>query len=211
MNTDTINTYFFKLSEWSKLGHLDGLSPSEKQQHQRFANKVLKQKYAICHQLKRQVLAKHLGQAADQIQILTTETGKPYLCPEHNLENIHFNLSHTNHYLMIGVTAGQSIGVDIEELRQQDSLAIAKRFFHPAETAYIQQTDDPNTTFIEIWVQKEAYVKQSGIGIASGLEKFNVLELDSVKLVETPFQNKIFAGISSAKPVKTIRMHSSLT
>ncbi|MGI6727397.1 MAG: 4'-phosphopantetheinyl transferase family protein [Anaerovoracaceae bacterium] len=117
--------------------------------------------------------------------------GKPYF---HGLENIHFSISHSGDYWGC-VFEEVNIGFDLEDLSRrmngnnpltfERQKAIAKRFFTTKEYEYISTVG--KASFLKIWVRKEAYLKYKGIGIASGLSRFNLIEKN--RIVNQPEEN----------------------
>ncbi|MDR2610285.1 MAG: 4'-phosphopantetheinyl transferase superfamily protein, partial [Clostridiales Family XIII bacterium] len=116
------------------------------------------------------------------------EHGKPrFAAPE--LADVHFSVSHSGDYLAIAFSE-QEVGVDVEHTSRRHTnaeryLAIARRFFAPDEGAYVAGGDAEDTVtapedvkrrFFRIWTAKEAFVKYTGEGIATGFETFSVLD-----------------------------------
>lgn len=112
--------------------------------------------------------------------IRRTEKGKPFL-PD--FPEIHFSVSHSGslwgcafHTLPIGFDLEASAGrMSKKHLGRSEEwwMPIARRFFHPEECAYLRTHG--REAFFRIWVRKEACVKHSGGGIASGLDQFSVI------------------------------------
>ncbi len=111
-----------------------------------------------------------LGLHNSDIVFNTNKYGKPYLKDN---PDFHFNFSHTRNAIMVAFSDNE-IGVDIERIRPCD-LKIAKRFFTPDETEYIQESCDIDKAFYEIWTKKEAYIKNIGTGLSTRLHSFNIL------------------------------------
>lgn len=110
--------------------------------------------------------------------ILRTAAGKPYFADL----PIRFSLSHSEEKVILAVS-DREIGADIERIRPL-SLGVAKRFFTPAEQAYVfgkvpterdfslpksEQDDALLRRFYEVWTKKEAYGKWQGSGISAAL------------------------------------------
>ncbi len=86
-----------------------------------------------------------------------------------------FNISHSRDRLLIAVTSGRAIGIDIEFRRSGINMnAIADRWFSPKERAFFQTLENPEKGFFDIWAKKEAYVKALGTGIFKELSSFTV-------------------------------------
>lgn len=98
-----------------------------------------------------------------------------------------FNISHTRDAILVGVNTNGLIGVDIENFkRRRPPLNIMKRFYHPDETAYVNEEPEKQTVrFYECWTRKEAYVKHDGAGITSDLSKINTIKGDIADMLYT--------------------------
>ncbi len=121
--------------------------------------------------------AKELCDARDPV-VLRTAAGKPYFADL----PIRFSLSHSGDKVILAVSE-REIGADIEQLRPF-SLGVAKRFFTPAEQAYVfgripiaaerdralqGQDVERLRRFYTVWTKKEAYGKWQGDGMAAAL------------------------------------------
>jgi 4'-phosphopantetheinyl transferase len=101
--------------------------------------------------------------------------GKPYL--EHSLSGIQFNLSHSRELALCAVVWGRAVGIDIEEQRPvTDAARIITRYFSPAEQVeYLSVPEDERlAAFYRGWTRKEAYLKATGTGLATALDRFDV-------------------------------------
>lgn len=97
--------------------------------------------------------------------------GKPYL---EGFPEAHFSISHTDGCVAFAGGNG-SVGVDTQKIAPVD-LAVAHRFFHPQEVAFIHESRDQQTAFYRIWTEKEAYLKMLGTGMRKPLQSFSVLD-----------------------------------
>jgi len=107
---------------------------------------------------------------------LTGEKGKPYFKDgqkDENAGNIHFSISHSGDYWICAV-GRLRIGADIQEVKPAGNMAVAKRFFHPAEYEYLVKNKEKG--FFDIWTAKESYVKYTGTGISNDFSKFSVID-----------------------------------
>jgi len=112
-----------------------------------------------------------------------TGEGKPRLLDE---EDIHFSISHSGGLWACAV-ADQPVGLDLQCVEWERNLrGIARRYFHPEEQAFLAGTE--YRKFFSVWAAKESFVKYSGTGIQSGLNRFSVVTdgklADSVEGVE---------------------------
>ena len=111
----------------------------------------------------RTVLAGYLRQDPAAIQLLAGPSGKPALA-----HGPAFNLSHSESVALIAVDSEREVGVDVECLRRVPEAAdIVARHFTPRERARYASAAaavQPET-FLELWTQKEAYLKALGVGM----------------------------------------------
>jgi 4'-phosphopantetheinyl transferase len=152
---------------------------SEKDRHARLTARVFL----------KQVLAGCTGLAAETIEFTENRYGKPELAPGITDLPVCFNLSHTKDLVVCALTLGHPIGVDIENVHRQVNLSIADRFFSNQEAEVISQADTclKQSLFFRFWTLKEAYVKATGRGLATGFDPFSfVLDPDEIQVVFHP-------------------------
>ena len=95
--------------------------------------------------------------------------GKPFLL---EYKNIFFNISHSDKWVLCGVS-DKPIGIDIEkESYVFDD--IAKRFFTNEEYFYIKSNPhkDKKEVFYKLWTLKESFVKCIGLGLYRSMKTF---------------------------------------
>lgn len=137
----------------------------------KFIRQADQDRFVLCRGLLRRVLAGCLQGSPASLRFGRSAYGKPFL-EDGALE---FNVSHSRDRLLIAVTSGRKVGVDIEFCRDGLNLcAIAGRWFSPEENSFFSSTEDPEKRFFEIWAKKEAYVKALGAGIYRDLNSFTV-------------------------------------
>ncbi len=100
--------------------------------------------------------------------------GRPHL--DGGTHHVDLNWSHSGDWLIAAYAEGMRIGIDIELLRPRPkALALAQRFFAPAETAWLETLrNDPaglQHAFTRLWCAKEAVLKAHGRGLSFGLDK----------------------------------------
>lgn len=102
---------------------------------------------------------KLLEQVLGSIGGLTkSEAGKPFIPGGR-----HFSISHSEGSWAV-LVADEECGLDIQFERTADELKIAKRWYHPDESAVVAEDED---AFFRIWTRREALVKAAGTGIMS--------------------------------------------
>jgi 4'-phosphopantetheinyl transferase len=126
-------------------------------------------------------LADELGLAPAAIPLRRDPHGRPRLAGA--LRDFDVSWSHSGEGLLIALGEGMDIGADLERARLRPrALELAERFFHAHEHAWLRALPEPerNEAFLRLWCAKEAVVKAHGRGIAFGLDKFGLADLDGV-------------------------------
>lgn len=102
-------------------------------------------------------------------------TGKPIVVSPTSAANWHFNLSHSGKLIACAVW-NRPIGVDVEpQLRNIDHLLLAKSLFSEDETKWItSKADRSKQRFMALWTLKEAFLKESGVGLSISLNQIRV-------------------------------------
>ncbi len=147
------------------------LDPSEHERAGRFRFEVDRERFIIAHGVLRTLLGERLSEDPARIIFSRGPYGKPYL-PGSELR---FNLSDTKDAMLVGITKGGEIGVDIESMqRRVDHFAVSEHYFTPEEIESIAIAPDSKRRFLEFWTRKEAVLKASGVGIMDDLKVLRV-------------------------------------
>jgi len=156
------------------------LCEQEQDRARRFQFDVHRHRFVARRAALRVILGRYVGTAAQDLRFETSGHGKPRLAGDATLQ---FNVSHSALMGLVAVARRREVGVDIESLdRDVKRERLARRFFCAAEADAIEQyrDNDAVSAFFACWTRKEAYVKARGMGLAMGLETFEV----SVDLLE---------------------------
>ncbi len=132
--------------------------------------------YVFAHGVLRDVLSRYLHCPRGDIRFGQTSFGKPFLDETGGGRALEFNLAHAGDRVLVGLSRGRRIGVDVEKIRPiEDILSIAESYFTPQECAFIfrQQPLDRERAFLCCWTRKEAYVKAVGKGLSIPLNSFD--------------------------------------
>lgn len=165
-----LSTVWNQLENYRKL-----LSADEQARAAQFIKPPDSERFILCRGLLRDTLARYLNSDPSDLCFSQNENGKPFL-PKSGLS---FNVSHSRNRLLIAITAGRAVGVDIEFRRNGVQMnSIAERWFSPDEKMFFQGSENPQEAFFDLWAKKEAYVKALGEGIFRELNSFTV-PLDS--------------------------------
>lgn len=145
---------------------------------ERMNNLEVKARFLQCRTILRMLLGEATGEGYCAEPFQYGPDGKPALRTEHSLQ---FNLAHSGEFAAFAVAESKEhrahVGVDVERARPRSgAMAIARRFFHPKEIAYLTSMaiDEQEAEFLRMWVRKEACLKAIGAGIEGMLAGFSV-------------------------------------
>lgn len=145
-------------------GESPHLSPDEHRRAQRFENISTARQYLGSHCLLNEALKKTLGDRFHPKEICRDKLGKPFL-PGHP---VHFSLSRSDDFAVVGVSSVRAIGIDIEtRLDPATANEVAPRILHPDELKDFSPLPDSEKAGIltRYWCLKEAILKASGEGL----------------------------------------------
>jgi 4'-phosphopantetheinyl transferase len=152
------------------------LSPGERERADRFHFEVDRRRAVIGRGYLRLLLGQIQGLPAHKLAFEYDEFGKPGLASNHGLAP-QFNVSHSGGVILIAITMGRPVGVDIEKVRNDlDVDNIAARFFSDQERKILASLADTarHKAFFACWTRKEAYLKARGVGLSLPLDQFDV-------------------------------------
>ena len=153
------------------------LSDDEKQRADKLKIELKKKQFIVSRSVLRKVISKSIGQPHDDIAVYYGEHNKPFIKDKYNNKAIEFNVSHSEECVLIALTLGNKIGIDVEKVSPDiDHIALSKRFFSKNENDQLERisSDKKLDTFYRIWTRKEAFIKATGEGMTCGLDKFSV-------------------------------------
>jgi 4'-phosphopantetheinyl transferase len=152
------------------------LSEEELLKQARFHFERDRHRYLVTRAMVRTVLSKYAGVAPRDWRFAANRYGRPSIAPElRTAQRIEFNVSHTDGLVVLAVTCGRAIGVDVENMRSRAvDIAIADRCFAPAEAAALRALppQQQRRRFFEYWTLKESYIKARGMGLSIPLKQF---------------------------------------
>lgn len=137
----------------------------------------------------RLLLGDILNLPANSLRFEYDEFGKPRLTPTQE-RLLRFNVSHSGDLILIAITRGRVVGVDVERIRTDlDLEEVAARFFSINEYKRLALLDGPGRyeAFFTCWTRKEAYLKARGDGLSLPLDHFDVSfrPMEEARLLET--------------------------
>jgi 4'-phosphopantetheinyl transferase len=158
------------------LGRLTGmLSAEERAVAAGFDSEERRRAYITAHALLRAILGRIAGVAPNEIVFRYGRRGKPEIVSP--TQDLQFNMSHSRDVVLVAVTHGRRVGVDIEHIDEPgDVRRIAARFLSPRDRDAIDQlpAERQRAAFLRCWTRKEAYMKARGDGISRPLDDFDV-------------------------------------
>lgn len=155
----------------------DLLNDAEKEQEQRFYFERDRRRYLITRALVRTVLSRYVPVHPRDWVFSKNDYGRPEIVNEQGrAARLSFNISHTHSLIVLGVTKGRALGVDVENcISREACIDIADRFFAPQEVVALNATPEHQQQyrFYEYWTFKESYIKARGMGLSLPLDKFS--------------------------------------
>lgn len=152
------------------------LSAGEREREARFHFEPDRHRFRVTRALARRVLAGYLGIDPRACEFSVNEHGRPYLSNRAADESpLCFNLSHTRDLIVLAVSRGREIGVDVERIQsKRRAKDLAERFFANFESERVANAtgEERDDLFHQFWTLKEAYIKARGLGLSIPLGKF---------------------------------------
>ena len=150
------------------------LDPGESARAARFTVDHPRRVFITARAALRRVLGERLGRDPESLAFTLGPHGKPDLDPPSSLK---FNLSHSGDTIVIALTEGIELGVDVEELgRVTPTERLARRFFAEREARAVEEAveADRNRVFFHCWTAKEAVLKATGSGLTVPVREVEV-------------------------------------
>lgn len=150
------------------------LNAAERSRAARFFNLEHARRWTVCRGQMRQILGHVAGIAPVDIVFSEEAYGRPYIADAARAMPS-FNLSHTDGYATLAVSADVRIGVDIETIRPLSADEMAWPLSQ-VEHAIVEAAPDTSRfeTFFRFWTLKEAFIKAVGKGVSLPLEDFDI-------------------------------------
>jgi 4'-phosphopantetheinyl transferase len=153
------------------------LQDEELQRAARFHFQRDRDRFVTSRGLLRHILASYLNRPPGEIHFGYAPQGKPFLADHPDL---HFNLSHAADVLVVAVTAGRELGVDVEQVFSEAVMneVSGPVLSEPERVAFGRlNPGERREWFVRLWTRKEAYIKADGRGMSLGLDRIDVCTL----------------------------------
>lgn len=152
------------------------LCSEERAQEPRFHFARDRRRYLVTRALVRTVLSRYISIDPKQCTFSPNAYGRPDIVnAEAAAAGLSFNISHTHSLIVLGVTQGRELGIDVENVVARAApLDVADRYFAPGEVAVLRAAPrhEQQHRFFEYWTFKESYIKARGMGLSLPLDKF---------------------------------------
>jgi 4'-phosphopantetheinyl transferase len=153
------------------------LSDDERDREHRFRFARDQHRFVVTRALVRVVLSKYAPVVApEEWQFKSNPYGKPEIAnPIGQAEGLSFNVTHARELIVVGVTRGIELGIDVEQVDgRRAMLDIADHYFTADEAMHLraQPVALQARRFFEYWTLKESYVKARGMGLSISLDRF---------------------------------------
>jgi len=182
LSPDQIDLWFLftdKVATASELTvrYRDFLDEEERRQEQRFHFARDRHRYLLTRALVRTVLSRYIPVSATDWRFEPSAYGRPIIANDHELaRELSFNISHTDGLIVLAVTRGGAVGVDLECRGRDADLEVADRYFSPMEVRALRSLplEAQRHRFLDLWTLKESYIKARGMGLSIPLDKFSI-------------------------------------
>ena len=144
------------------------MSSEEHERAHRFHFEADRKRGVLARGLLRLLLGRCLGQRPEQVHFKYNELDKPILAGGLH-PAVQFNVSHSGDLVLIALSRGRAVGVDVEYMRMDLAMEeIAARFFSAAECSALATVTPAlrSSAFFACWTRKEAYLKARGDGLS---------------------------------------------
>ncbi|MEV4464775.1 4'-phosphopantetheinyl transferase superfamily protein [Micromonospora echinofusca] len=111
-----------------------------------------------------------LGRAEAEIVVERDRDGRPLVAVRDPGARLPVSVSRSGPVVVVAARAGGPVGVDVERCRPLPAAALARRWYAPAEAAWLvgRPADGQVTDFLRLWTAKEAVGKALGVGLRDG-------------------------------------------
>lgn len=153
------------------------LDDVERARAARFFREVHRERFTVGRGRLRMLLGACLGCRPESLQFHYNAQGKPALDHPTVSTAFSFNLSHSGEVALCAIAGFETVGVDVEAVREsRELIPIARRFFSVAEQEALQALppEQQCAAFYQCWSSKEALLKAWGTGLATPLDQFDV-------------------------------------
>jgi 4'-phosphopantetheinyl transferase len=197
-----VHVWRVRLQDWRKKDDLRAfLTEDEIARAQRLRIPQKRLDFVAARIALRVVLGSYLGMAPQKVELAYLEDGKPQLADPLLAAKLQFNLSHSGAWMLLALSRGLPLGVDIERLRPLSAQGWAlAQLFNAGEREVLSVVPQARReeAFIAAWTLKEAVGKADGRGIRAQADTTDLLRAWFSQEDAQPCRNGILAGYQIA-------------
>lgn len=160
-----------------------GLSLDEWMRANQFVFQQDRRNFIVTRGILRDILSNYIHCQPADVCFRYETNGKPLLSLPAASSRLDFNLSHSSGLLVVAITPGKRVGVDVERIRPLPDLnLIASHSLSEYEQDMLALItgEGKRFGFFRCWTRKEAYLKALGNGLSTPLDSFDMsLSTDS--------------------------------
>ncbi len=172
------------------------LDQTEKKRALQFNFTHLRDNYILSHALLRYLIGKKLRQHPREIVFSYTPFGKPFIQDA----PLHFNMSHSQHMALYAFSREGEVGVDIEYSRWSiENLPVSTLPLFMQEEIFLSHPAEQQKLFYKKWVQLEAYLKATGVGLNNSINDIQKTDLSEWSFYEIPLSNGFTGAVAFLK------------
>jgi 4'-phosphopantetheinyl transferase len=159
------------------------LDDSELARAESFYAEDHRREFVIARALLKTLIAGYCGCTPREVRFEYGSRGKPALISElRRSRNLSFNMSHSADAVLIAITSGIEVGVDVEEISSGTlgAEAIENMCINSQEAIVLNSASDRERPrmLLRYWTHKEAYLKAIGCGLSLPPQHLTVRFLD---------------------------------
>jgi 4'-phosphopantetheinyl transferase len=121
----------------------------------------------------RTILSGYMHMPLEKIQFSYQGKGKPFIEQDTQKTSISFNITHIADLMLVAVSNGVQVGIDLEKQQSVSSREfIIRQYFSRLDNEYFEglSEEEKRSAFLCLWTLKEAYAKALGTGFAAAPE-----------------------------------------
>ncbi|MEV6478849.1 4'-phosphopantetheinyl transferase superfamily protein [Streptomyces sp. NPDC051576] len=159
----------------NRLGALRGLlNRDELTRMNRLDTTALRDAYAITHGSVRVLLAQYSGVHPRDLRFSRRPQGKPETVAPARAAGVHWNLSTSGDWALLGISPHRPVGVDLERIRVPAAAVLGlARYFPRTDRQFLRSLPEARRSraYHGLWVRKEAWAKARGLGVVHALRQ----------------------------------------
>jgi 4'-phosphopantetheinyl transferase len=203
-DSGSVRVWFTDLDQQqTDIDQLSWLSTSEHTRAARFRSPLQRQRYLAGRVFMRCILSEATGLAAESLEIITDQCGKPCLSPPAagarlpSKGLLRFNVSHSENFLCMATALGRDVGIDIEVANPDlDVLAISRACLDQKDNDQIRSSspNERSLVFYRLWTRREAFAKMLGHGVDSDHVHLTPAPCWSLRTLELTLEERQIVG-----------------